>query len=165
MQLCIQITGITDRNILTTLPVLVLYCPSRSITAGDLLTRNGTTLSTSGTLNFCLSLCTVGWVFRFSSSNRTVLLSHTVGVSGLSHTVGVFGLSHSDRTVFFTFLLPGCVSYFFATSFHFVFTLHRNTVPDISPVPLQVTTDLIWSIRYWKTYWGITSPKGIRWKQ
>ena len=40
-------------------------------------------------------------------------------------------------------LLLICVAYFFATPFHFVFPQHRNAVPDISPVPLQVTTDLM----------------------
>ena len=40
-------------------------------------------------------------------------------------------------------LLLVCVAYFFATPFHFVFPQHRNAIPDIPPVPLQVTTDLM----------------------
>ena len=40
-------------------------------------------------------------------------------------------------------LLLVCVAYFFATPFHFVFPQYRNAVPDISPVPLRVTTDLM----------------------
>ena len=58
------------------------------------------------------------------------------------HTQLVFGLSHSHLTVFFSDSTPRMCRLYLRNT-HFVFPQHRNAVPDISPVPLQMTTDLM----------------------
>ena len=58
---------------------------------------------------------------------------------GLSTTVGCSDCRIKIESFSSHILFPVCVSYFFATSVHFLFPLHRNAVPGISPILLQVT--------------------------
>ena len=147
MQLCIHITRITDRNIkVFGSPGLfsfytVHHDPSQQVALLRAMERH-CSLPTHST-----SVCSCARWVESSDSRPQIALS-------CCHTQFVF-LDYHTRlgclpwTVAFTsnrfllILLLVCVAYFFARPFHFVFPQHRNAVPDISPVPLQVTTDLM----------------------
>ena len=143
MQLSIHITRITDIEVFGS-PGLFSFCtvrhdPPQQVTKLRAMERH-CSLPTHST-----SVCSCARWVESSDSRPQIPLSccHTQLVcleSGLPHTVGVFGLSYSHRIVFFSDSTSRMCR-LLLSPFHFVFPQKRNAVPDISPVPLQVTTD------------------------
>ena len=141
MQLYIHITRITDRNIeVFGSPGLFSFCtvrhdPPQQVTLLRAMERH-CSLPTHPT-----SVCSCARWVESSDSRPQISLS-------CCHTQLVFRLRCLYCRIHVEpfsshILFPVGVAYFFATSFHFVFPLHRNAVPEICPVPLQVTTDLM----------------------
>ena len=146
MHLCIHITRITDRNIeVFGSPGLfsfytVHHDPSQQVALLRAMERH-CSLPTHST-----SVCSCARWAEFFDSRPQIALSccHTQLVFLDYHTrLGCLDCRIHIEPFSSQILLLVGVAYFFATPFHFLFPQHRNAVPDISPVPLQVTTDLM----------------------
>ena len=155
MQLCIHITRIADRNIeVFGSPGLFSCCtvrhdPSQQVALLRALERH-CSLPTHST-----SVCSCARWVESSDSRPQIALScchtqlmfldyHTqLGCLDYHTRLGCLDCRIHIEPFSSQILLLVCVAYFFATPFHFVFPQHRNAVPDISPVPLQVTTALM----------------------
>ena len=146
MQLCIHITRITDRNIeVFGSPGLFSFCTvrhdsSQQVTLLRAMERH-CSLPTHST-----SICSCAWWVESSDYRPQIALSccHTQLVFLERHTrLGCLDCRIHIEPFSSQILLLVCVAYFFATPFHFLFPQHCKAVPDCSPVPLQVTTDLM----------------------
>ena len=143
---CLHITRITVNNIeVFGSPGLFSFCtvrhdPSQQVTLLRAMERH-CSLPTHST-----SVCSCARWVESSDSRPQIALScwHTQLVFRDCHTrLGCLDCRLHIEPFSSQILLLVCVDYFFATPFHFVFPQCRNAVPDISPVALQVTADLM----------------------